>query len=160
MQRRAATSVVLAVALGATACGRARDDAPASGTTSASGAPSPRTDPAKRALREVAARPPSCAIAVEVVADGVWVGTESGARRFVARCGHELDIDAASHELQSFLLAMRDDCEPRFDVEVAGVHGTSYYDLLAGMDAARAAGFTRISMTGSTDLAVSFPDAP
>jgi biopolymer transport protein ExbD len=91
--------------------------------------------------------------------DGLWVGTAGGARRFVARCGRDPGVRAASRELHAFLLAVRDDdCAP--SVDVGGAPGADFYDLLASMEAARQAGFGRIGMSGANDLIATFPAAP
>lgn len=95
---------------------------------------------------------------VAAVADGTWVGTSGGAHRFVARCGRDPDVRAASRELQSFLLAAQPDCPPT--VDVGGGSGADFYDLLSAMDAARVAGFRHIGMSGASDLVAMFPAAP
>ena len=150
-------SSIRAIALVALAACHGRDDR---GTASAAGSASAPEDPHARAAAEAARREAACHVVIAAVADGTWVGNASGAHRFVARCGRDQDVRAASRELQAFLLAGRDDCMPT--VDVGGGAGVDFYDLLAAMDAAHMAGFasSRIGMSGASDLVATFPAAP
>lgn len=149
---RAALVATLAFAIASgPACRRRDDHAPP-----APGAPA--ADPAAKALAQAARQEAACDVLVAAVADGTWVGTSGGAHRFVARCGRDPDVRAASRELQSFFLAAQPDCPPT--VDVGGGPGVEFYDLLAAMDAARMAGFGNIGMSGASDLVAMFPAAP
>jgi hypothetical protein len=123
------------------ACGRRHDDTP--GWRAAERAPAPKPAP--------------CNVTIAAVKGGTWIALGE-ARRFVARCGHAIDMDGAARELASFRLAIDDPCPPT--VEITGAPGADFEDLLASADAARMGGFSRIGMSSDAELAAAFPAEP
>ncbi|HTJ42701.1 MAG TPA: hypothetical protein VL463_11435 [Kofleriaceae bacterium] len=101
--------------------------------------------------------PPACDVSIVAAKNGTWIALGS-ARRFIARCDRAIDVDATANELEAFRLAIRDDCPPT--VDIGGAPGADFEDLLASSDSARAAGFSRIGMSGNAELAAAFPDEP
>ena len=106
----------------------------------------------------VEARAPCDAELVLDVRDrGVWVGSSTGVRRFVAKCGQALDRAALAEELCGAAQAPELACT---EVVNVAAHGTvPYADVVAVMDLARAAGFLEVGFTSVESLPLSMPVA-
>jgi hypothetical protein len=133
-------STIAALAL-ASGCGRG-DDRPA---------PNPFAPPPPPLID--AGSP--CGVTILATVDGTWVGNRAGAHRFAARCGAVPDIDAVAHELAR-LRDAAGNC--LVETQAAAGPGTTYWDLLAALDALYVAGLPRHDLA-PTD-ALGFPASP
>jgi hypothetical protein len=97
---------------------------------------------------------PACALSLEIVPRGLWLGTGLNQRCFAARESGELDSDWLEAELAQAKLAA---CA--LSLEIAGIRGVSYQDLIHAMDIAQKVGVPDPGLSQPSELAVSFAGA-
>jgi len=100
---------------------------------------------------------PEVHVAIEVVANGAWIGASDGARCFVARRDGALDAAALDAELKTLRGAPGGSCTT--SIEIAGATGTSYQDVITAMDHAIKVGFVDTGVLDPAALSVSFDDS-
>ena len=100
---------------------------------------------------------PEVAIAIHVVARGVWLGASTGARCFVPRKDTALDPAALDTELQTLVGSLPADCTRQ--VAVAGDPGVSYQDVITAIDHANKAGLSDVAVSDPKGLAIHFDDS-
>jgi biopolymer transport protein ExbD len=106
-----------------------------------------------RARAEGKARP-ACALSLEIVPRGLWLGTGPNQRCFAARESGELDSYWLETELAQAKLAA---CA--LSLEIAGTRGVVYQDLIHAMDIAQKVGIPDPGLSQPGELAVSFAGA-
>src|SRR5450432_2072447 len=90
---------------------------------------------------------PEVHVAIEVVANGAWIGASDGAR----------DAAALDAELKTLRGAPGGSCTT--SIEIAGATGTSYQDVITAMDHAIKVGFVDTGVLDPAALSVSFDDS-
>ena len=116
----------------------------------------------RAAIVDVAASLPTSACSGELTLllrqDGVWIETNTSARRFVATCNKTLDRAALTGEL--CVLGQSHDLSCSHGVTVGADADVAYALVVSALDAAQLAGFSDATLTDATALAGRLPAVP